>query len=709
MIHSISKAFILKIIYKDTKSAFKICKIKNIDTAEEWTLKGNLTQLSENTTIYLKAQEINDKTYGKQLELIEFYSHLPHSTKTLLASLEKGYIKGIGPEFSKKLYEVFGEKLIDIFINEEFNKLEKISGLGKQKIEVIKQSWISKKALHHFFLFAGEKDISFECAQKIYDIYNEKSQEILTNNPYDLVHVVPQIGFLKADEIAQKCGLDKYSSYRLQSALLHTLHKHGEMGHLYITKDSLFEYTKKLLENIEDNPLEKELNILINKQHIIKYNHSEHIIWYGLFADYEIEKKIAEEIKKKIHNPSIYNFSPEKYNLICKEFNLSEEQQKILQFPFLNDIGIITGGPGTGKTTTLRALLKILDMHGLTYTLCAPTGRAAQRMMETTGYKSSTIHSLLHISLDEKISAASTEYIKTNLLIVDEMSMVDMYLFYRLIKSASGKTKFFLIGDPFQIPSVGKGSVLKDLIESKTLPHIHLTKIFRQKEDNILIDVAYYIKDGKFIPNKISENPIYKNQFMFIDEANHDNAKKKILDLYNQHKSTDVKIISILNKGKMGVHNLNKYIQEHTNNTNEEVEYFSSVFKKNDIVINTKNNYELGVFNGDIGTIISIEDGNIRVQFTHKNVLYEPQNFSHLQLAYAITAHKSQGAEFDTVIIPLFMEQYMFLYRNLLYTAITRAKKKCIIIGEKKALFCAIKKEDQLNRNTLLNHFLLLS
>jgi len=701
-----------RIIYHNEENGFTVF-VLNTSKSHTALIKGHTPTLHAGEQVQVKGAWVMHPKFGKQFEAEHCSISLPTSAMGIQKYLASGMIKGIGPVYAQKLVKKFGDKALEV-IDQTPYRLHEVSGIGKKRVERIIDAWQDQKEISHIMVFLQEKDISPTYAAKIYKKYGMESVSVLHENPYRLADDIWGVGFKIADQIAQNMGFAPDSQKRISSGLLYVLSQETSFGHLYAELDPLKEKSLQLLalEKVEDNihKMKLALHELYNSDRIKLISHEEkHFV--GLSSHYHSERGVANRVQELLAHKSPLSFKIDSiYEQLRtnKEITLNDDQQRAILTCLQQKITIITGGPGTGKTTTIKTLLSVLDDNKVSYKLAAPTGRAAKRINETTRKPATTLHRLLEFDVSTmRFKHNEQNALDLDLLIVDEASMIDIFLAHSLLKALPYNAHLVLIGDVNQLPSVGAGNMLNDLIASEKIPTIRLMHIFRQAENSLIIQNAHRINQGEFPASSL---PDTKRDFVFIKEENPENVPMHLERIYKKLGTQRDSIALVpMNRGAVGTVSLNHVLQGFLNpNDQKHIVYGGTTFKVGDRVMQIRNNYDKLVFNGDIGLIeeINLSEKSMVVRFINLLVTYESTEFDELLLAYAISIHKSQGSEFDTVIIPLFMQHFMLLQRNLIYTAVTRAKKLCILIGQSKAIAMGISNNKGLLRNTFLKEFL---
>ena len=702
---------IIKVRYINEDNGYSVFDLNTSDG--EIKIVGIFDSVNIGESLEVEGEFTYDNKYGEQLNVTSYKKMLPSSVVEIERYLSSGIIATIGPKNAGYIVEKFGKKSLDI-VFDETDRLIEVRGIGKKSIEKIKKSVEELRFSKNILFYLSGLGISLSLSKKIYSIFREDTLEIINENPYKLIKNVKGIGFLKADEIALKNNLDKTSPYRIESAIIYILtQKAINFGHVYYPKEKLTEEVSSLI-GIEKDLIEPiYMNLLLSSDIVIDNSFDEPNIYLdylyisesfiasklakmALNEDFKILFNIDKEVKKSIENQSI---------------KLSEIQIDAIKSCFEENISIITGGPGTGKTTIINTISKIFIENGYNISLCAPTGRAAKRIEETTGIEAKTIHRMLGYIPSSYDDIGHFEYnednpLDTDLIIIDEMSMVDVVLFEKLLRGIKDNTKLIIVGDVDQLPSVGAGNVLKDLINSNKIKFTKLIDIFRQSENSNIIVNAHKINNG--------QEPILNEKnsdFFFLNTDAPSITRNIVVDLisrrlpkaYGYDYSKDIQILTQSRKGICGVFELNKLLQDILNpkiEASDEILVGNKLFRVNDKVMQTKNNYNLsfiddegeenfGVYNGDMGHIIFIDKSSnkLTVEMDDKRLIeYSLEDLDNLELAYAITIHKSQGSEFKSVIIPMFDGYKLLQTRNLLYTAITRAKENIVLVGDKNVM-----------------------
>lgn len=710
------KGILEKIIFKNSSNGYIIAKFKLDDEKIVETVFGIVFEANPGEHLEIAGEYVNNPKYGRQFKINNINTLPPATTEEIEKYLGSGLIKGIGPAIAKKIVSFFKEKTLEI-LDKDINKLNEIDGLGIKRVDMIKKEWVKQSKIKDIMIFLQSLEITPAYAKKIFNRYGDNSIKVIRENPYRLCDEIFGIGFKIADKIAKNTGIEKESVFRIKSGIIYMLGQLQEAGNCYFPYDMLLDQAKDFLD-IEINDIKKTLDILSKEKDIIV---SDDKIY--LFETYNDEKFVAEELIKIKKEPLKTRLSLINIENRIKEISkiskieIDEYQQEAVISAVSEKILVITGSPGTGKSTILNYILKIFEMDNKNVKLAAPTGRASKRLSETTGKEAKTIHRLLEYN--PKLNTFlknNRRKLSCDLLIIDEASMLDIKLMKNLIDAIDYKTRIIFVGDVDQLPSVGPGNVLNDIINSKVFKVVRLNKIYRQFGRSKIIYNAHRIRDGLYPSLIFNSEDDNINDFYFIEKSEQEDVVNTILKMlfYNLPNKfgfdplKDVQILVPVNKGIVGVENLNLRIQEKFNSNLKKIMRGSTEFRLNDKIIQQKNNYEKDVYNGDIGFIkdIDFELQEFKVDFSGKIVTYNFNDTDEINLSYAISIHKSQGSEFKCVIVPILTSHYMLLQRNLLYTAITRAKELVVLIGSKKAIGMAVSKNNVENRFTNLKFLL---
>ena len=702
---------VIKVRYVNEENGYSVFDLNTSDG--EIKIVGIFDSVNIGESLEVEGEFTYDNKYGEQLNVSSYQKKLPSSTVEIEKYLASGIISTIGPKNASYIVKQFGKKSLDI-VFDETDKLIEVRGIGKKSIEKIKKSVEELKFSKNILFHLTGLGISLSLSKKIYNIFKENTLEVINENPYKLIKNVRGIGFLKADEIALKNNLDKNSPYRIESAILYVLNQKAvNFGHVYYPKEKLTNEVSKLI-GVETELIEPVyMNLLLSSDIVIDNSFEDANIYLDYL--YVSESYIASKLAKMALNDDfkiLFDIEKEiKEAIKSLSIKLSKIQIDAIKSCFEENISIITGGPGTGKTTIINTISKIYLDNGYNIFLCAPTGRAAKRIEETTGIEAKTIHRMLGYIPSSYDDIGHFEYnednpLDTDVIIIDEMSMVDVVLFEKLLRGMKDNTRLVIVGDVDQLPSVGAGNVLRDLINSKKIKYTKLVDIFRQSESSNIIVNAHKINNGKepILNEKNSDFFFLKTETPAITRnVVVDLISKRLPNAYGYDFSKDIQILTQSRKGICGVFELNRLLQDILNpktETTDELLVGNKLFRVNDKVMQTKNNYNLsffdsdgeenfGVYNGDMGHIIFIDKSSkkLTVEMDDNRVIdYTLEDLDNLELAYAITIHKSQGSEFKSVIIPMFDGYRLLQTRNLLYTAITRAKENIVLVGDKNVM-----------------------
>jgi len=651
------------------------------------------------------------RDYGQQFKADTLKLTRPDSAAGIERYLGSGLIEGIGPAYAKRLLAKFGKRIFEIIENESV-KLEDVEGIGRKRRIEIKDSWMKQKSVHNIMLFLHQHGISSSRALRIHKTYGDEALSVLTTNPYRLAQDIHGIGFKTADDIAYQMGIAEFAPERLRAGLLHVLETGASSGHCCLPESHVLQKAADLLQGA-GTLLSDQIEALIVASQMERHTLGEQLVLYLPYLR-AAEQSIAQHLRVLVSSPPDYppmdlqEVIPWAAEKTGKP--LAESQQRAVIAALQNRCLIITGGPGVGKTTILHTILTILQSKSIKVILAAPTGRAAKRLNESTGLEAKTLHRLLEYQGSGTWGRNRARPLTGDLFVVDECSMIDTPLMAQFLAALPEGARLLLVGDADQLPSVGPGMVLYDLIRSGKLPCVHLTEIFRQAATSRIITSAHEINRGQLPELKPSRD----SDFFFLEASTPDEISRTIVDLvqrrlpqrYELNPVSDIQVLTPMNRHIIGTRALNEALQVAINPPSEmkyEIERFGLSFRVGDKVLQTHNNYHKDVFNGDLGHIVSIEAEPLKVcvRFEGDRIVeYEPGELDELQLAYAMTIHKSQGSEFPCVIIPISTQHYVLLERSLIYTAITRAKKLVILVGDPKALTLAITKQESRKRWT---------
>ena len=649
-----------------------------------------------------------DRKYGRQFQVVTFEETLPATAYGMEKYLGSGLIKGIGPKYAKQIVNTFGADTLDIIETEPMRLLE-ISGIGQKRVEMIRKGWEDQKEIRNIMLFLQGHDVSTAHATRIYKQYGGDSLQVVQENPYRLADDIWGIGFRTADTIARKLGFEKEAKVRLRSGLFYTLNKLAEDGHCYAVRAQLLETGSELL-GVEGELLSAVLDEMICTKDVLTtpLPDREDLAIYlppFFFAETGVTNRLM-----KIRNGPLQQV-PELP--VSGNIEYDPTQLEAIRTARESKITVLTGGPGTGKSTTTLGILRAF--RGLRVLLAAPTGRAAKRLSEVTGMEAKTIHRLLEFKPPEGYQRNAETPLEGDVLIVDECSMVDVMLMYALLRAVPDSMRLILVGDVDQLPSVGAGNVLRDIIASGVFPVITLTKIFRQAAESRIILNAHRINRGEYPDLSNGKGPDGKGtDFFFQGQEDPEAAAGTIVNLvktrlpnYCRVPPQAIQVLTPMQRGAVGAANLNQLLQAAVNPKKEntpELHRGGYIFRPGDKVMQIRNNYDKEVFNGDIGSIESIdtEERTLTIRLDDRRVEYDLSELDEIVLAYATTVHKAQGAEYPIVVMPVMMTHFPMLQRNLLYTGVTRAKKMLVLVGQKKAVAYCVKNLTVDKRNTLL-------
>lgn len=725
-----------RIVYRSSESGYTVFELSATGEKELVTCVGSFSFINEGDYLKLEGSYVKHQVYGQQFSVTSYDMKEPEDAAAMEMYLASGAIKGVGKKTASNIVKMFGDDTFRI-IEEEPEQLTRVKGISERSACAIAEQFNEKHEQRQEMMFLQQYGITSALAVKIQKQYGKGMYEILRKNPYKLAEDISGVGFKTVDEIAARIGIFGNSEFRIRAGLMYALSEASANGHTYLPVAKLFEYTANLL-SIDNDDMQRELDKLLIERRVIDFRNEndEYCVYSAVF--YYMELNTA----RMLHDLNVrYEVIPEKLEMRVRsveksfELNLDDLQRTAVAEAARNGVFILTGGPGTGKTTTINAIIKFFEAEGLDILLAAPTGRAAKRIYETTGYEASTIHRLLELKpnmdmSDQKSNSSAgytferneTNPLEADVVIIDEMSMVDISLMHALLKAINIGTRLILVGDVNQLPSVGPGNVLRDIIASKRFNVVKLTKIFRQASVSDIVVNAHKINNGE----ELSLDNQSKD-FFFMQRNTADDIAGLVVALvrdklpgYIKTGPLDIQVLTPMRKGELGVERLNTVMQHYLNPpdaSKSEKEYRSVTFREGDKVMQVKNNYQIewevrnrkgyitdagtGIFNGDCGIIkeINIFSEEMLIEFDESRmVVYPFSMLDELELAYAVTIHKSQGSEYPAVVLPLLTGPSMLFNRNLLYTAVTRAKTCVMIVGSRETVARMIQNADEQKR-----------
>jgi exodeoxyribonuclease V alpha subunit len=713
-----------RITYSNEEDGYHVIQVKVRGRKDLVTAVGSFGAITPGEALRMEGVFETHLRYGEQFKVDRYETSAPATIDGIQKYLGSGLIKGIGPVMAKRIVRQFGETTLDV-IESESERLEEVEGIGPVRLGQIRKAWQDQKEIRDLMVFLQGHGVSSAYATRIFKRYGGGSREIVQENPYRLAMDISGIGFITADKIAQKLGFAPDSPLRAEAGLLFVLHEGTEEGHVCLPRGQLLEQTEQLL-TISSQILTEALDSLLVENMVVQervpsdsaisQEDSVHLYLKGYFL---AEKQAARRLLHlQAHRPLQRKIDIDQSIEWLKSkmpFKLAALQEEAVRQSLMDKVVVITGGPGTGKTTLIRAILAIYRRLGAQVCLAAPTGRAAKRLSEATHYPASTLHRLLEFSPQQgRFLRDEYKPLTADLIIVDECSMLDVLLMHYLLKAVPGHATLILVGDVDQLPSVGPGNVLKDVIASGKFPVVRLSEIFRQARQSQIIVNAHLIQQGKFPrlePSGETSGEALQD-FYFIEKEEPEEVVRLILRLCTERIPArfgldpveQVQILSPMHRGLIGSHHLNAALQDALNPGGKAIERGGRLFRVGDKVMQIRNNYDKDVFNGDWGRIrdLDLETQELGVEFDGRRVAYDFSELDELQLAYAVSVHKAQGSEYPAVILPLLTQHYVMLQRNLLYTAITRARKLAVVVGTKKALAIAVRNDRMHHRHTLL-------
>jgi exodeoxyribonuclease V alpha subunit len=716
-----------KITFTNEENGFTIARVKVRGSHGLVTVVGTMMSPMVGEILEMRGEWSTHPNFGEQFKVLEYKTKVPVTTYGIRKYLGSGMIKGLGPVMAGRIVDRFGKKTLDIIEN-DIQRLAEVEGIGKKRIAMITGAWDEQREIRDVMLFLQSHGVSSGYAVKIFKQYGNQAIAVVKDNPYRLAGDIFGIGFVTADQIAAKLGIAQDAQIRVEAGILYVLNQLSDEGHVYFPYEPLISKSSEIL-GVGRDIVARALGILAVDQKIIienltgdrdTFKENEKAVFLTRF--HVCETGVARRLRILANTPkSIRDIDSNKaVEWVQRQLSitLAANQIKAIGWAVENKVMVITGGPGTGKTTIINAVLKIFSRLNAGIMLAAPTGRAAKRMSESTGFGAKTIHRLLEYSFQKGgFQRNEDKPLDCDVLIIDEASMIDIILMYHLLKAVAPFATFILVGDVNQLPSVGAGNVLNDIIASGSVPVVTLDRIFRQARTSQIVVNAHKINAGIMPPLDTADATDPQSDFYFIEQEDPEKVLNIILELckkriprrFNYDPFDEIQVLTPMHKGVVGAVNLNRQLQEALNPDADGIIRGERTYRVNDKVIQIRNNYDKEVFNGDIGriTVIEWEDKAVTITYDGREVAYDFSDMDEIVPAYAISVHKSQGSEYPVVIIPIVTQHFILLQRNLIYTAVTRGKNLVVIVGSKKAMAMGINNNKTLQRFTRLQNRLI--
>ena len=697
-----------RLVYSGDETGYTVCRLRVPGQHDLATVVGSLPGVQPGEQLNLEGRWLQNPRYGLQFQVSHYTSSLPATANAIRRYLGSNLVKGIGPVLAGRLVHRFEDETLNIIENSP-DRLREVSGIGPARIEHIQEAWEAQREIREVMIFLQGHGVSSTYATRIYKTYGHEAIKIVGDNPYRLAQDIRGIGFKTADKIAQELGVDPLSPFRAEAALEHTLSELADEGHVFAPASELVAACVKEID-LPEELLVEAISSLQASGRIVRDGDA--IYLHGLYL---AERAVADSLKVLLANPSEHRLLDVDQAVAAARsqigFSLTDTQERAVGLAVTGKVAVVTGGPGTGKTTILKVVLSIMEAQGMRVVLAAPTGRAAKRLYEATGREAKTLHRLLDFRPgDGRFRRDQDNPLDADAVIVDETSMVDILLMYHLLKAVPRRASLLLVGDVDQLPSVGPGNVLRDILDSGIVPSVFLADIFRQGERSQIIEQAHRINHG-MMPRSFNDR---SSDFYVATTDDPERAAELVVQIcaeripkrFGLNPLTDVQVLCPMNRGSIGASALNVRLQEALNpNKGPVVMRFGRTFRSGDRVLQTVNNYDKEVFNGDLGWVtgIRINEGEMTVVFDDGEVTYGFSELDELLPAYAISVHRSQGSEYPAVVIPVMTQHYPLLQRNLLYTAVSRGRKLVVLVGSQRAIAIAVRTQKTEARHTDLS------